>query len=97
MTKITKPAPPVILSKNLSDYKLTKRHQRVLQAWDEMRAYMKLAGKTPPCVRLTRADYAGINASVRNQSDNKRDLSMVTHKGVPIYSTEASPQMDVFA
>lgn len=97
MTKITKPAPPVILSKNLSDYKLTKRHQGVLQAWEKMRAYMRLANKAPPCVRLTRADYADIDAAVRNQSDGKRDLSMVKYEGVPVYSTEVSPQMDALA
>lgn len=97
MNAKTKPAPPVILSKNLSEYRLTKRHQGILQRWHEMRKYMELANKSPTCVRLARADYADIDAAVRNQSDGKRDLSMVTYHGVPVYSTEASPQMDALA
>ena len=97
MSKITKPAKTAILSKNLSDYKLTKAQKSILARWDDMKQYMLLAGKSPDCVRLSVSDYANLDAAIRNQSDDKRSLSDLTYAGVPVYSTAKSPQMDMLA
>lgn len=97
MSKTDKPTAPVILSKSLTDYRLTKRHKGILEAWHKMRAYMKLANKSPTCIRLSRTDYADIDSAVRMQSDGKRDLTMIRYEGVPVYSTETSPQMDALS
>lgn len=96
-TKTVKPAPAPILSKNLSAYKLTKRHQNTLSRWEEMKKYMALAGKTPDVVRLSIVDFSDIDAAVRNQSDGKRQLSDLTYAGVPIRSVERSPQIELVA
>ncbi|GLQ96445.1 hypothetical protein [Dyella mobilis] len=83
--------PPVIQSRNLSEYRLTKKHLGVLQKWKDMRAYMRLANREPDCVRLSKVDYQDINAAVTNQSDNKFTLADVRFEGVPVLSAE--PQM----
>lgn len=88
--------PPVIVSKDLTAYRLTKKHQAVLKRWDDMKAYLALANKTPEVVRLSLADYADINAAISNQSDGKRSLADVRYKGVPVLSISASPQMQAF-
>lgn len=96
-TKAAKPAPPLILSKNLSAYKLTKRHKSILARWEEMKRYMALAGRAPDVIRLSISDYSDIDAAVRNQSDGKRQLSDLTYQGVPICSVDRSPQMSLVA
>jgi hypothetical protein len=88
----TKLPPPVVNSRGLSEYRLTKKHQAILQKWKDMRAYMNLANRAPPCVRLNAADYGDIDAAVRAQSEGKFTLADVKYEGVPILSAEISPQ-----
>lgn len=95
MSAKTKLAAPVVLSRSLTEYRLTKKHLAILQRWKDMRAYMKLANKEPSCVRLAPADYADIDAAVRNQSEGQRDLSMVRYEGVPVLSAVMNPQMEL--
>lgn len=92
MSAKAKLPPPMIVSHNLTDYRLTKKHKALLEQWSKMNAYMRLANKTAPCVRLAISDYADIDAAVRNQSDGKRELSQVTYRGVPILSAKLEPQ-----
>ncbi|WP_426287495.1 hypothetical protein [Luteibacter sp. E-22] len=74
------------LSTTLSGFKLTKRHQGLLEAFDRMHEYMKLANKTPPCLRLKRSDFVDINAAVRAQSQGQRNLGQLTYRDLPILS-----------
>lgn len=97
MNTKTKIPPPVIVSKDLSAYRLTKKHQGVLKRWDDMQAYLKLANKSSEVIRLNLADFADIDAAVRNQSDGKRDLSQCRYKGVPVLSIASPPQLEAFA
>jgi hypothetical protein len=84
--------PPIINSRNLSEYRLTKKTLGVLQRWKDMRQYMVLANRKPDCVRLSKLDYSDINAAVLNQSDGKWSLADLRYEGVPILSAELSPQ-----
>lgn len=43
-----KPAIAPVLSTRLRDYKLTKKHQGLLERFDKMQRYMAAANKTPP-------------------------------------------------
>jgi len=86
-------APPVVVrSRNLSEYRLTKKHQAIFQRWKDMRAYMKLANREPQCVRLSPADYKDIDAAVCAQSEGVFSLATVKYEGVPVLSAELSPQ-----
>ena len=92
MTTKTKLPPPVVNSRDLSAYRLTKKHQAVLNRWKEMRQYMALANRKPDCIRLAKSDYSDINAAVLNQSDGKWSLADLRYESVPILSAETSPQ-----
>ena len=92
MNAKTKMPPPVVNSRDLGAYRLTKKHLAVLGRWKEMRQYMALANRRPDCIRLAKADYNDINAAVANQSDGKWTLADLRYEGVPIYSAELSPQ-----
>lgn len=86
-------APPIVIrSRNLGEYRLTKKHQAIFQKWKDMRAYMRLANREPQCVRLNPADYQDIDAPVRAQSEGEFSLAMVKYEGVPVLSAEISPQ-----
>lgn len=81
-------APPraANLSKTLSGFQLTKKHLALLTQFDKLYAYQKLTNKTPPCVRLKRADFVDINAAVRAQSQGQRNLGQLTYRDLPIMS-----------
>jgi hypothetical protein len=87
MNAVMKEAPrSAQLSYNLIDYKLTHRHKSILKRFDDLCRYMRLANKMPPCMRLSRADYADINAAVVKQSDNQRSLGTVRYGTFAILS-----------
>lgn len=80
--------PPIGLvdSPNIQHYELTKPQMRLLGFFDELERYLALANKKPPHLRLKRADYVDLDASIRKQSDNKRTLADVNYKGYRILS-----------
>ena len=85
-----KPKASPIVRLDLGAYKLSKKHQSQLEAFDKMDAYMKLAGKHAPCLRLKRVDYADINAAIKSQSNGERELSNLRYRGVPVISEARS-------
>ncbi|KAF1045631.1 hypothetical protein [Xylophilus sp.] len=74
------------LSHTLTGFELSKRYTDLLKKFDAMYDYMKLANKTPPCLRLKRADFVDLNALVRSQSQGQRTLGALTYRGLPILS-----------
>lgn len=97
MTLKTKLPPPVVNSRDLTAYRLTKKHQAVLSRWKEMRQYMALANRKPDCIRLAKSDYNDIDAAVLNQSDGKWSLADLRYEGVPILSAEIQSQESLLA
>lgn len=87
MNAVMKEAPrSAQLSYNLTDYKLTAGHKKLLRRFDDLCKYMRAANKTPPHMRLSRHDYADINASVTRQSDGQRSLQVVRYGTFSIIS-----------
>ena len=86
--KTQKPLIGSINSSNLMEYKLTKAQLKLLGFFDELESYQPLANKRPPHMRLKRADYSDLDASIRKQSDGQRSLGNVFYKGYSILSME---------
>lgn len=86
MNAKVKPAIAPNLSFELNGFQLTKKHQSLLEKFDKLQNYMRLANKEPPCLRLSRADFAEINAVVVKQSQGKRELGQLTYRNLPILS-----------
>jgi hypothetical protein len=74
------------LSRTLTGFEIPKRFKNLLVQFDKMHAYMKLAKKAPPCVRLKRQDFNDLNAIVRAQSQGQRTLGQLTYRDLPILS-----------
>ncbi|NII73938.1 hypothetical protein FHW84_002511 [Dyella sp. SG562] len=81
-----KPQIGIVDSPNIQHYQLTKPQLRLLGFFDELERYQALANKKPPYMRLKKADYIDIDASIRKQSENKRTLADVNYKGYRILS-----------
>lgn len=81
-------APPraANLATTLTGFDLPKRFKNLLTQFDKMYAYQKLANKAPPCLRLGRADFNDLNALIRSQSQNNRNLGQLTYRDLPIMS-----------
>lgn len=84
--QLKKPSIGIIDSPNLTDFVLTKPQQALLTKFCEMERYLALARKKPQNLRLRRVDYNDLDASIRKQSDGKRDLTKVNYKGYVILS-----------
>lgn len=74
------------LSNTVNGFEISKRFRDLLAKFDKLYDYMKLANKTPPCLRLKRADYRDLDALVRQQSQGKRQLANLTYRNLPILS-----------
>lgn len=79
-----KPAATPIVSLDLEAYKLGKKFHGILDQFNKMDAYMKLANKHASCLRLKNQDYADVNAAVVKQSNGERELSNLRYRGVPV-------------
>lgn len=74
------------LSDTLMGFEIPKRFKTLLAQFDKMYAYMALANKAPPCVRLKRQDFVDLNAIILGQSQKKRTLGQLTYRDLPILS-----------
>jgi hypothetical protein len=74
------------LSNTITGFELTKRFKDLLAKFDKLYDYQKLAGKTPPLLRLSRVDFRDLDQLVRTQSQGQRQLGSITYRNLPILS-----------
>lgn len=83
----------VVVSQDLSGYRLSKTLRRVLDDFDRLCEYTKKGSTSSPhVVRLFRHDYVAIDAAVRQQSSGKFNATTVYWRGLQLVAHDAAPR-----